>query len=452
MKKRISLTMRTVILICVLLMAVGTALSIVLTSQAKRALQSQIRDRMLDITNVAAAQLDGDALDVVREKGKDCPEYEDTYNKLFVFYTHIRLSYIYIVAEDADGDFVFLIDTDVDSPGQFGDPVAYTDALYAAGRGTASVDDEPYEDVWGSFYSAYSPVFNSRGEVSGIVTADFSALWYEEAVAQLQRSATFVCFVSLLLAAAIVLILGGRLRKRLDTVNNDLHTLSGDLDALIQEIPFFPHEKAEDAPGGAEALPENGAADEIGALNLQIHAMQQELRGYIAFARAQAHLDSLTGLRNQNAYFLRVQELNEAITAKTAEYTVFVVDLNGLKNMNDAYGHDAGDEAILDAANVLREVFPDGELFRIGGDEFAALLPPCAEAEIASRVEALDAALAVCNGRKRSYGVPLAFSKGAAVYDPAQDMEYKDTFRRADQAMYKDKAAFYARNNDRRRR
>jgi diguanylate cyclase (GGDEF)-like protein len=446
-----SVTTQTVIILLVALLIADAMFAYAMLRHSRQSMTEMVHERMLDLADTAADLIDGDVLEALTAADQNTAEYLRIYDTLARFKQNITLDYIYTIRSHSDGSFTFIADPAEDASG-FGTPVVATDALRRAAAGESAVDSVPYTDEWGSFYSAYSPVFNSRGEVSGIVTADFSALWYEEAVAQLQRSATFVCFVSLLLAAAIVLILGGRLRKRLDTVNNDLHTLSGDLDALIQEIPFFPHEKAEDAPGGAEALPENGAADEIGALNLQIHAMQQELRGYIAFARAQAHLDSLTGLRNQNAYFLRVQELNEAIAAKTAEYTVFVVDLNGLKNMNDAYGHDAGDEAILDAANVLREVFPDGELFRIGGDEFAALLPPCAEAEIASRVEALDAALAVCNGRKRSYGVPLAFSKGAAVYDPAQDMEYKDTFRRADQAMYKDKAAFYARNNDRRRR
>ena len=451
MKNKISLTMRTVILICVLLVVVGAALSIVLTTQAQKALRAQIRDRMLDITNVAAAQLDGDAVDVVRRQGKNCPEYEDTYNKLFVFYTHIKLSYIYIVAENENGDFVFIVDTDTDSPGEFGEPVAYTDALYAASRGTASVDDEPYEDIWGCFYSAYSPVFNSKGEVAGIVTADFSARWYEEAVAQLRHSALLVCIVSLLIAAAIVVILGGRLRRRLGTVNDDLRTLSDDLDALIREIPFFPHEQADAQP--VETAPGKDVdVDEIGALDVQIRDMQQELRGYVAFARAQAYRDGLTGLSNQNAYFRRVQELNGEIEAKTAGFTVFVIDLNGLKNMNDDFGHDAGDAAILDSADVLRRAFPDGELFRIGGDEFAVLLPPCSEAEIAACIDAMDASLAACNETPKTYGAPLAFSKGAAVFDPEQDSEYKDVFRRADQAMYKDKAAFYARNGDRRRR
>lgn len=451
MKKRNSLTMRTILLICMLLLVVGAVLSIVLTAQAKGALRAQIEARMLDTANVAAAHLDGDSLEALRTGGKESPEFQAVLSELTVFLEHITLDYIYVVADAGDGNFIFLVDSDPDSPGQLGDPVVYTDALYAASRGTASVDTEPYEDMWGSFYSAYSPIFNSRGEVAGVVAADFSAQWYEAAIGQLQRSALNVCMVSLIIAALIIFILAGRLQNRLDTISEDLEKLSGDLDDLIREIPIFPHEKQEDEQVAA-APPAASPADEIGVLSEKIRSMQKELQGYIVFARATAYMDVLTGMSNQSSYLERVKQLNQEIEAKTAAFTVFIIDLNGLKNMNDDYGHDAGDAAIIDAANVIRAAFPAGELFRIGGDEFAVLLHAGSEEEISARKAAMDEALGVCNQTEKSYGVPLSFSKGAAVFDPARDKEYMDVFRRADQAMYQDKAAFYARNGDRRRR
>ncbi len=452
MKNKNSLMMQTVLVSCILLLIVGVLLSIVLTVQARKSLRAQIEARMLDTANVAAAHLDGDAVEALRVKGKDSPEFQTVLRELTIFLEHITLKYIYVVADAGDGNFIFLVDSDPDSPGQPGDPVVYTDALYAASRGTPSVDDEPYEDMWGSFYSAYSPIFNSRGEVVAVVAADFSAQWYDEAVAQLQRSVLSVCTLSLIIAALIVFLLAGRLRNRLDEINDDLDKLSGDMDDLIRAIPFFPHGRTEEEEPAPQAPSGDGTADEIGMLSDQIHSMQKEMQGYIEFARAQAYLDSLTGMGNQSSYLKRVQALNEEIEAGTADYTVFVLDINGLKNMNDDYGHDAGDAAILDAARVIRAAMPDGELFRIGGDEFAILLPSCSEEEIEARKIALDAALTACNQTEKSYGAPLAFSKGAAVFDPALDTEYRITFGRADHAMYQDKAAFYARNGDRRRR
>ena len=324
MKSKNSLTMRTILLICILLLVVGAVLSIVLTAKAKGVLRAQIEARMLDTANVAAAHLDGDSLEALRVKGEESPEYEAVLDELTVFLDHITLDYIYVVADTGNGDFIFLVDSDPDSPGQLGDPVVYTDALFAASRGTPSVDDEPYEDIWGSFYSAYSPIFNSRGEVAGVVAADFSSQWYEEAVAQLQRSALNVCMVSLIVAALIIFILAGRLQNRLDTINEDLDMLSEDLDDLIREIPIFPHDKKEDEPHDAQP-PAESDADEIGVLSEQIHAMQKELQGYIAFARATAYLDVLTGMGNQSSYHKRIQQLEQEIETKTAAFTVFVV-------------------------------------------------------------------------------------------------------------------------------
>ncbi len=57
-----------------------------------------------------------------------------------------------------------------------------TDALYQASLGKPSVDKVPYEDSWGRFYSAYSPVFDSNGKVAGIVAVDFSADWYDKQI------------------------------------------------------------------------------------------------------------------------------------------------------------------------------------------------------------------------------------------------------------------------------
>lgn len=82
--------------------------------------------------------------------------------------------------------------------------------------------------------------------------------------------------------------------------------------------------------------------------------------------------DVLTGLHNRRHYM----EMRDKIDIKSnLPITVIQADINGLKIMNDAFGHDAGDELLLLAANALKKHFKKEQIFRIGGDEFLVLLP-----------------------------------------------------------------------------
>ena len=158
--------------------------------------------------------------------------------------------------------------------------------------------------------------------------------------------------------------------------------------------------------------------------------------------------DALTGIGNKTAYFAKVREMDAEIAAKRASFTVVVFDLNGLKTINDNHGHECGDMAIVDAAEVLASVFGRDSLFRIGGDEFIAVLE--GKSEIAGLFEALDCAIIEANMKETAYKTPLSMSKGYARYDQERDKEYREVAHRADDAMYEDKAEYY-KKHDRRR-
>jgi diguanylate cyclase (GGDEF)-like protein len=158
--------------------------------------------------------------------------------------------------------------------------------------------------------------------------------------------------------------------------------------------------------------------------------------------------DALTRIGNKTAYFEKVREMDAEIAANRASFTVAVFDLNGLKNINDNYGHECGDEAIADAAKVLIDVFDRDRLYRIGGDEFIAVLK--GENDIFGLFDELDRAITEANKREKAYKTPLSMSKGYALFDQERDREYRDVAHRADDAMYEDKAEYY-KKHDRRR-
>ena len=179
-KNKIGRTSLYLIIVCSFLLIVNATLGIVLALQSSDALKSLIRDRMLDVSNTAADMIDGDILGTITAEDENTPEYRNIMRTLTCYQDNIELSYICCIRDLGNKNVVITLDPTVSDPAEFGEPIVFTDALYEASFGTSSVDKIAYEDRWGRFYSAYSPVFDSKGNVGGIVAVDFSADWYEE--------------------------------------------------------------------------------------------------------------------------------------------------------------------------------------------------------------------------------------------------------------------------------
>lgn len=105
----------------------------------------------------------------------------------------------------------------------------------------------------------------------------------------------------------------------------------------------------------------------------------------ISALRSQAFMDSLTGLYNRRFMDLELGLLQSRAGRYGHDYSVLVLDIDGLKRINDTYGHDVGDLALRRFADVLRASLRGSDVaIRTGGDEFVGILPdtPCHEAHI----------------------------------------------------------------------
>ncbi len=277
--KKMSLRFRSVILVSLFMLTTNLALGTVLVRQARNATKTQINNRMLDIVNTAAAMLDGDVLTNLTAQDKDTPEYQEVLNILKHFLDNIELDYIYYVRDMGDKTFTFGIDPDPVMPGEFGSPVVYTDALYEASQGKSSVDDIPYEDAWGRFYSAFSPVFDSEGNVAAVVTADFNADWYETQIGQIQRTVMLGCLLFLTVSIVVSLLLTRQFSTRMEAIIESLQDLSGDVDRLMQEFPD--HRK--------DIKQEKFWAEDIQELEENISQIRNNLRYYVTHTNTQAN-------------------------------------------------------------------------------------------------------------------------------------------------------------------
>jgi diguanylate cyclase (GGDEF)-like protein/PAS domain S-box-containing protein len=145
--------------------------------------------------------------------------------------------------------------------------------------------------------------------------------------------------------------------------------------------------------------------------------------------------DALTGVYNR-AYF--EQEVQRLQRAEVAPVSVIIVDIDRFKQINDNFGHGAGDEALRRTAATLRRSFRGEDVVaRIGGDEFCVLLPGADTSAAALAVQRMKGNMAVLNMTK---GVPpLGLSVGHATAVKADRLD--EALRRADARMYEDKVA-----------
>ncbi|QFJ54120.1 sensor domain-containing diguanylate cyclase [Pseudobutyrivibrio xylanivorans] len=162
--------------------------------------------------------------------------------------------------------------------------------------------------------------------------------------------------------------------------------------------------------------------------------LSEEVKNY-RLAQEMAHIsahDELTGLGNRNAYAAAdhmLEELNVSIG-------VCFIDINGLKMYNEEHGHDGGDNVIKEVATIMGSAFKKKYCYRIGGDEFVALIPQISEEHFYEQVDKL---------KKKAKNVSIAV--GAVWADTAEDV--KGLVNQADRLMHVDKTDYF-KEHDRR--
>ena len=182
----------------------------------------------------------------------------------------------------------------------------------------------------------------------------------------------------------------------------------------------------------------NSNVSEIELLNAAFKNMATHLHEREKELRFSANRDSLTSLRNTTSYKRWVAEFDKEIANKTADFGVVVFDLNQLKETDDTYGHDMGDKLIASAAKVISDVFKRSPVFRIGGDEFLAVLQHRDLDDCEKLFAQLDLECAKTRIAEK-WQMPISIARGFARFDPDRDVHFNDAFKRADDAMYENK-------------
>lgn len=164
--------------------------------------------------------------------------------------------------------------------------------------------------------------------------------------------------------------------------------------------------------------------------NSLVTKKQQEQLQYLSYN------DHLTQIYNRNKYMEVLEELREQALKRTG---VAYIDLNGLKNVNDRQGHDAGDRLIRRAAAVISGVFA-GQAYRIGGDEFVLISPWMEKKEFEEKIADIER-----NMQKNN----ISISIGRVWREDAVDIG--EMLKEADRLMYMEKEDYHRQNGNSRR-
>lgn len=305
-KRKTGRTIQIALLVAALF-AANAFIGFLLSQESERAVEDQIRGRMMDLVSSAAGLLDGDAIETITAPDFENPGYAQSMTILEAFQDNASVAFVYCMRKVGDGEYAYIIDPS-DDPAEYGELAVHSNDIERAAAGVPSVNLDAYEDRWGRFYSAYCPVFDSQGEVAGIVGVDFEASWFEDRVVAIDHM-IITGAVSSLLLALITLIVAMRMSRVEARHSEDL-------------------ERAE-------------------------------------------RYDPLTGIPNMGYFFELATNAYDEMIAKGEEPAMLYMDLIDMSAFNMRYGYAVGDELLKEFSKYLIRNFGDNHCSRFGQDHFA---------------------------------------------------------------------------------
>ena len=289
-------------------------------------------------------------------------------------------------------------------------------------------------------YTGTLPVYTSNGGYLGLLCVDIDITEIQKVV----RNSTVVNVILILLLGVVFVILfilwsHFNIAKPIKTLENKVtdfaysHKEKDNVDSIVIENPNIHTD------------------NEVESLANAVVKMSEDMRNYVinvieAESKAKmlselASKDALTNVRNKTSYDHFVEDIDRQISSGKAEFAVAMIDLNRLKAINDTYGHEHGNEYIKASCGAICRIFKHSPVFRIGGDEFVAILK---DEDYRNREgllrEFTDFFKAAASNMNAEPWQRLSAAIGMADFSPASDKKIADVFNRADQIMYKNKA------------
>ncbi len=419
-----------------------------------KSLYKRYDDRLDNILNYVHTQIDADDLYNCVQTKEHSEKYDQLQQLLNGMIDEFELFYLYIVfprdslmynvvsatsaAERARGetDMALLESSDaypMSELQKFEDVMNHSE--------TAFFEED---SDWGAAYTACKPLANSSGKHYALICADIS-------IEELHKTVNSYVLYNVILTLVLAIIFGIILILWLR------HNVTGPILALERSARKFA-EKSHEHTAPDELIfdsPSIHTQNEVESLSRAISQMSQDMKQYLqsilsaeqkvksaeeaaADMTLLAYKDALTRVGSKIAYDKTMRMLDKEIEEKEAQFAIVMIDLNNLKLINDNYGHANGNCYITGACHIVCNIFRHSPVFRIGGDEFVALLK---NSDYENRHELIDEAekkfLQSELDDSRDPWERFSAAIGMAEYESGDTVE--TVFKRADEDMYQKK-------------
>ncbi|MCR4954842.1 MAG: GGDEF domain-containing protein [Treponema sp.] len=297
---------------------------------------------------------------------------------------------------------------------------------------------QEWNNAWGHTYTYYTPLI-INGQKLGLIGTEVQVDEVNQAI--LKNTGFEILGVTLVLVVCLTLML-----HLLNVLYIKKIVL---LESSLRE--YSEYKNIEVAHKIASDIKDE---DEISSLSMQFASLIVELDKYMrnlfstskelkdAKKRATemdmlANRDSLTGVRNKNAYDNEIRRLELDLQSGKTDFGIAMIDLNFLKSINDTYGHERGNIAIQRLCSIVCTVFEHSPVFRIGGDEFVVILEKIDYKIIDDLVHTFNMIIdRISVNEELEPWQRVSAAIGYALYDKNLDNGVLSVFTRADQAMY----------------
>ena len=443
-----------------LTMGVAKSVTVTMDGEFLKELRETVESEEYKAIRDHAEEIDDDTavVEYLQEKGL-WEKYQIERNRMIEYIRNMdAIKYLYIVVWGDKDDLydMYLIDAD-DLPFYQTGYYELRESEFAGVVPDKIINPVISNGPWGWMCSGYAAVCDENGEIICHVGCDVDM---QNVMAERRKN-----LINLVLSGVlcIVIISVGSLLFIKKTIVKPLILLT-------KEMKNFSPEDGGNYDECGVLYVEDVENDEIGDIYREINSMQVRIIDYIRSLtvikrdkekaegdvrdkeeligkiRKDAYIDALTGIGNKAAYEAKVTELNDKMEHGLKELSVVMIDVNGLKTINDNYGHSNGDTYIKGVSQEICEVFKKSPVYRIGGDEFVVILLGEDYEQREERVIALRDLL------EQSYHNEdrdpwLRYSAAVGIADYGQEDTMVETiFKRADKNMYEEKMKFKKEN------
>ena len=458
----LSSSLRTKTLTLLMLSSLFVSFSIALISYLLFK-DAAIDDRIKSVDamdSVVLSNINPEHVDEYIKHGRTLEEYRKIEEKLYTLKnTNSDIKFIYVYKIEEDGfHVVFDLNTSMIEADKPGDVVEFEESL------TPYIDDllagKPIppiitDDKYGYLLTLYKPLYDKNGDCQCYAAVDLSM----DILSDYAR--TFVIKLIALFAGCFIFIFAIGLAFVENNIILPVNTM-----AYCAKNFSYDNEAAREKNIERIKGLRIHTGDEIENLYSALIRTTENLLNYFRYlqrAKGQvadmqvkvlemdkiAHIDSLTGVKNKNAYTEEIAKIDKKIAAGDAKFCIVMIDVNYLKRVNDTYGHERGNEYLINACRLACGVFGKEHVYRVGGDEFVVLI----EGDKVSLCKYFVAQFGVEMNHKLSNEMLALWEKvsaaiGVAYYEAGKDKTADDVFKRADKEMYANKLAMKAARTD----